>query len=107
MKNEEKMPEHESRKNKSDLEYKRNQANGNIGDPSSKRNIGLGGAMQRDDQKDELENLHIAGNETTGYGATNHTDAGENAAGPGFEAEGSEYSNDHPVKDEDENQDQE
>ncbi|MBK0402454.1 hypothetical protein I5M27_05620 [Adhaeribacter sp. BT258] len=101
MKNEEKNPEHESRRNKSETEYKRDQANGNIGHPGSKRNIGLGGEMQRADQKDELENLHISGNEVSGYGATNHTDAGENAAGPGFEAEGSEYSNDNPVKDDD------
>jgi hypothetical protein len=105
MENEEKKhPHHESKKVKSEEAYERDQANGNIGDPSSKRNIGLGGEMQRNNQKDELENLHIAGNEVSGYGATNHTDAGENAAGPGFEAEGSEYSNDHPVKDDEEKQ---
>ncbi|MFC5269829.1 hypothetical protein [Adhaeribacter terreus] len=102
MKNEEKSPGHENRTNRSDMAFKRDQANGNIGDPSSKRNIGLGGETQRDNQKDELENLCIAGDEVSGYGANNHTDIGENAAGPGFEAEGSEFSNDNPVRDEDE-----
>ena len=100
MENKEKNEAPLNKRNQSDKAYKRDQANGNIGDPSSKRNIGLGGEMQRANQKDELQNLHIAGNEVSGYGDTNHTDAEENAAGPGFEAEGSEYANDHPVKDE-------
>ena len=102
MENDEKRSD--NKKNQSDIAYKRDQANGNLGDPSSKRNIGLCGEMQRNDQKDELKNLHIGGDEVSGYGATNHTDLGENAAGPGFEAEGSEYSNDNPVRDEDEKQ---
>jgi len=91
--------ENQSDKNKSDVEYKRDQANGNLGDPTAKRNIGLNGATQRSNQKDELKNLHIGGSEVTGYG-DNDNEAGEAASGPGFEAEGSEYANDNPVKDE-------
>ncbi len=99
MKDDENQPGHINDKNKSDVDHKMDQANGNLGDPSAKRNIGLNNATQRDNQKDELENLHIAGNETTGYG-DNTDGAEENASGPGFEAEGSEFSNDHPVKEE-------
>ena len=95
----ENITDNQSDKNKSDEEYKGDQANGNLGDPSSKRNIGLYGATQRGNQKDELKNLHIGGSEATGYG-NNIDDAGESASGPGFEAEGSEYANDNTVKDE-------
>ena len=95
MKNEkENTPGHVYKKNQTDREHSRDQANGNPGDPSSKRNIGLNGETQRDNQKDELGNLYIKGNETTGYGATNHSDNGENSAGPGFEAEGSDSRDD-------------
>ena len=100
MENEEKNQRPLNERNQSDTEFKRDQSNGNIGDPSSKRNIGLNGEMQRANQKDELQNLHIAGDEVSGYGATNHTDAEENAAGPGFEAEGSEFANDNPIREE-------
>ena len=86
-------------KNKSDVEYQKDQANGNLGDPSSKRNLGPDGTTQRNNQADELKKLHIGGNEVSGYGG-NVTGAGETASGPGFEAEGSEYANDHPVKEE-------
>ena len=72
-------------------EYKKDQAGGNLGDPSAKRNIGPNGIMERKDQKDELSNLQIAGNEVTGYGGNDHVNAGESAQGPGFEAEGSEF----------------
>src|SRR5690349_10544637 len=96
---EENNPENQSDKNRSDVEYKKDQTNGNLGDPTAKRNIGLNGATQRDNQKDELKNLHIGGSEVTGYG-NNSAEAGEAASGPGFEAEGSEYANDHPVKEE-------
>lgn len=96
---EEKETEDTNKNNRTDTEYKREEANGNLGDPSAKRNLGPDNTTQRPNQKDELANLHIGGNETTGYGA-NTTGANENAAGPGFEAEGSEYTNDHPVKEE-------
>jgi hypothetical protein len=86
----ENIPGHVNKNNRSDEKYRLDQANGNSGDPSSKRNIGLNGETQRDNQKDELENLHIAGDETTGYGANNHIDSEENSSGPGFEAEGSD-----------------
>lgn len=94
---EENTPGNSNENNKSDVEYKRDQANGNLGDPSAKRNMGPDGTTQRSNQKDELGNLHIGGNEVSGYGGKT-TGAGEQAAGPGFEAEGSEYANDHPVK---------
>jgi hypothetical protein len=99
MKSEEKDKQEGSSRNKSDSEYKKDQANGNLGDPTAKRNIGLGGQMSRPNQKDELENLHIQGNEATGYGA-NTEEPNENAQGPGFEAEGGEYHNDHTAKEE-------
>ena len=86
-------------KNKSDVEFKKDQANGNLGDPTSKRNIGPNDTTQRSGQKDELKNLDIAGNEVTGYG-NNTVVAGESASGPEFEAEGSEFANDHPERDE-------
>ncbi|KAA9345925.1 hypothetical protein [Adhaeribacter soli] len=101
MENSEEQPFDNNEKNKSDVEFKKDQANGNLGDPTAKRNIGPNGIQQRPNQKDELDNLHIGGNEVTGYGDNlPAADAGENAAGPGFEAEGDEYTNDHPVKEE-------
>jgi hypothetical protein len=84
-----------NRNNQSDLEFQKDQANGNIGDPSSRRNIGLNGETQRNNQKDELENMQIGGSEVTGYGNLTPDDNESIAAGPGFEAEGSEFSNDH------------
>jgi hypothetical protein len=68
---------------------KREQTNGNRPDPSAKRNVGLNGDTERKGQKDKLENLHIGGNETTGYGANNPEDIESFAQGPGFEFEGS------------------
>ena len=98
--NAEKLPEENlSDKNRSDVEFKKDQANGNMGDPTAKRNIGPNDTTQRSNQKDELQNLHIGGNEVSGYGG-NAPGAGENAAGPGFEAEGSEFANDHPAREE-------
>jgi hypothetical protein len=91
----ENTPGHVNKNNQSDQKHRLDQANGNIGDPSSKRNIGLHGETQRDNQKDELGNLHIAGNEITGYGANNHVDSEENSSGPGFEAEGSDTLDDN------------
>lgn len=77
------------------MEHRKDQANGNIGDPSSKRNIGKDGETQRDNQKDELANLHIGGSEASGYGANSRTDNESETAGPGFEAEGGEYRDDN------------
>jgi hypothetical protein len=70
-------------------DYNQRMAPGNSPDPSAKRNIGLGGDTQRDDQKDKLENLHIGGNEITGYGANDREDTEAISQGPGFEFEGS------------------
>ncbi|MFC6998184.1 hypothetical protein [Rufibacter roseus] len=71
-----------------DETHQRN-APGNHPDPTAKRNIGLNGETERNDQKDKLENLHIGGNEITGYGANDHTEKESFAQGPGFEYEGS------------------
>lgn len=70
---------------------------GNKPDPSAKRNVGYGGDLERSDQKDSLENLHIRGNETTGYGANNPNSHEEFAQGPGFEYEGSDTGMDDDV----------
>lgn len=70
-----------------DESHQRN-APGNSPDPTAKRNIGLGGETERNNQKDKLENLHIGGNEITGYGANDREDTEAFAQGPGFEFEG-------------------
>ena len=67
----------------------REQTNDNHPDPSAKRNIGLNGETERNDQKDRLENLHIGGSEVSGYGANNPNSKESIAQGPGFEFEGS------------------
>ncbi|WBO85780.1 hypothetical protein [Hymenobacter yonginensis] len=58
-------------------------------DPSAQRNTGANGYTQRSDQKNQLDNLHIGGSETEPQGGNDHQNAGEQAQGPGFEAEGS------------------
>ncbi|RYU78238.1 hypothetical protein [Hymenobacter persicinus] len=58
-------------------------------DASAHRNIGARGYTQRSDQKDQLENLHIGGSETTPQGGNDHYNEGEQAQGPGFTKEGS------------------
>ncbi|TGE20244.1 hypothetical protein E5J99_00795 [Hymenobacter elongatus] len=71
-------------------EYKAGESNGKqANDPSAARNTGANGYTQRSDQKDQLENLHIGGDDLTPHGANDHTNAGEQAQGPGFESEGS------------------
>lgn len=71
-------------------EYQQSQSNGKTSDdPTAHRNIGAHGYTQRSNQKDQLENLHIGGSETEPQGGNNHLSAGEQAQGPGFEAEGS------------------
>ncbi len=79
-------------------EYQQDQSNNKASnDPSAARNTGANGYTQRSNQKDQLENLHIGGSETTPQGGNNHTSAGEQAQGPGFEAEGS-YELDHSLR---------
>ncbi|WP_018478592.1 hypothetical protein [Pontibacter roseus] len=78
-------------------EHRKGQTMGNKPDPSAKRNVGYGGALERADQKDSLENLHIGGDETTGYGANNPNSTEEFAQGPGFEFEGSDTAMDDEV----------
>ena len=71
-------------------EYKQDQSNGKASnDPSAARNTGANGYTQRNNQKDQLENLHIGGSESSPQGGNDHTSAGEQAQGPGFEVEGS------------------
>lgn len=71
-------------------EYRQDQSNNKASnDPTSARNTGANGYTQRSNQKDQLENLHIGGSETSPQGGNDHTSAGEQAQGPGFEAEGS------------------
>lgn len=77
--------------------HREGQTMGNRPDPGAKRNVGYGGDLERADQKDSLENLHIAGNETTGYGANNPKSTEEFAQGPGFEYEGSDTAMDDDV----------
>ena len=48
------------------------------------------GYTQRSDQKDQLENLHIGGSETTPQGATPREQSDVLAQGPGLEKEGSD-----------------
>lgn len=71
-------------------QYKQEQSNDkSSNDPSAARNTGANGYTQRNNQKDQLENLHIGGSETSPQGGNDHSSAGEQAQGPGFEAEGS------------------
>ena len=70
-------------------DYNQDQTNGNQPDPSAYRNVGPRGETERNDQKDRLENMHIGGNETTGYGANDPDNKESFAQGPGFEFEGS------------------
>ena len=79
-------------------EFKQDQSNHKSSPaPTSARNIGANGYDQRNNQKDQLENLHIGGSETSPQGGNDHASAGEQAQGPGFEAEGS-YELDHDVR---------
>ena len=71
-------------------EYKQDQSNNKSGnDATAARYEGANGYDQRADQKDQLENLHIGGDDLTPQGGTNHSTDGEQAQGPGFAAEGS------------------
>ncbi|MBF9140125.1 hypothetical protein [Hymenobacter properus] len=79
-------------------EYQQDQSNNKASsDPTAARYTGANGYTQRDNQKDQLDNLHIGGSETSPQGGNNHTNAGEQAQGPGFEAEGS-YELDHNLR---------
>lgn len=71
-------------------DYNERVSNDNHPDPTAKRNIGLGGDTEREGQKDKLQNLHIGGNEATGYGANSSKSTESFAQGPGFEYEGSD-----------------
>lgn len=71
-------------------DYQQDQSNNKASDDASAhRNVGANGYTQRSDQKDQLQNLHIGGDEAHPQGANNHSTAGEQAQGPGFTEEGS------------------
>ncbi|MET4073036.1 hypothetical protein [Hymenobacter sp. UYCo722] len=95
------QPEKDIPKNEAlekEKEYKESQSNGkDSNDPSALRNTGAHGYTERGNQKDQLENLHIGGSETTPQGGNDHQNAGEQAQGPGFEVEGS-YELDHNLR---------
>lgn len=79
-------------------EYRQDQSNNKASnDPTAARNTGANGYTQRNNQKDQLENLHIGGSETSPQGGNDHHSAGEQAQGPGFEVEGS-YELDHNLR---------
>ncbi|NEM99205.1 hypothetical protein [Pontibacter burrus] len=79
-----------SREKNINSDYNKRMTMNNKPDPSAKRSIGLGGQMERSGQKDKLENMHIRGDETTGYGANDPKSVDYLAQGPGFEFEGSD-----------------
>lgn len=85
------------RKLEAKKQYDLEQANGTLGDPTARRQIGANGYTQRTGQKDQLENLRIGGDEATPQGGNDHQTPGENAAGPGFEAEGT-YDMGNPIR---------
>lgn len=71
-------------------DYQRDQSNNkDSNDASAARYMGANGYTQRSDQKDQLDNLHIGGDDLTPQGANNHATKGEQAQGPGFTQEGS------------------
>lgn len=81
-------------------EYKEDQSNEKqSSDPSAQRNIGANGYDQRNNQKDQLENLHINGSETMPQGGNDHGSApvSEQKQGPGFDTEGS-YDMGNPIR---------
>jgi hypothetical protein len=70
-------------------QHVQNETNENRPDPTAKRNIGPFGETERRGQKDKLKNMHIGGNEVTGYGANDPDSVDNLAQGPGYEVEGS------------------
>ncbi|MCX2741133.1 hypothetical protein [Pontibacter anaerobius] len=86
-----------SEENNLNNEYNKRMTMGNKPDPSAKRNIGPEGYTERAGQKDKLKNLHIEGNESTGYGANDPTNMESFAPGPGFASEGSDTGMDDDV----------
>ncbi|GAB3811270.1 hypothetical protein [Pontibacter rugosus] len=91
---EDRAPERDDKINN---EYDKRVSMGNKPDPSAKRNIGPDGMTERPGQMDTLENKHIGGNETTGYGANDPDSKESYAQGPGFEFEGSDTGMDDSV----------
>lgn len=71
-------------------DYQRDQSNNkDSNDASAARYTGANDYNQRSDQKDQLSNLHIGGDESHPQGGSDHSTAGEQAQGPGFAVEGS------------------
>lgn len=63
-------------------------------DPTAYRNAGARGYSQRNDAKNQLDNLHIGGSESTPQGGNDHATDSSKQQGGGFEVEGS-YELDH------------
>ena len=77
--------------------FKAAESNGKTtNDASAARYTTRDGDTERSNQKDQLENLHIGGSESTPQGGKTTT-ANEQQQGPGFEVEGS-YELDHDVR---------
>lgn len=75
-----------------DQRFHNGQTNHNVGDPTAKRTMGPNGMEDDGDDKGQLHNLVIEGNEASGYGELNENDEGSSGhGGPGFKAEGGEY----------------
>ncbi|TPE43084.1 hypothetical protein [Pontibacter mangrovi] len=94
---EDKKKEAPDKENNINSEYNERVGMGNHPDPTAKRNIGPEGYTERPGQKDKLKNLHIGGDETTGYGANDPKSKEATAQGPGFEFEGSDTGMDDDV----------
>jgi len=78
-------------------DYNKRMTMGNKPDPSAKRNMGPEGYTERAGQKDKLKNMHIGGDETTGYGANDPSSTESFSQGPGFGVEGSDTGMDDDV----------
>ncbi|CAN5912706.1 hypothetical protein BH24BAC1_BH24BAC1_00100 [soil metagenome] len=84
-----------------DERYHNEQTNHNVGDPTAKRNKGPKGIEDSSDDKGQLHNLVIEGNEASGYGEIDREDGGSSGhGGPGFKAEGGEYAS-PPIRQDD------
>jgi hypothetical protein len=92
--------EKEEERQEEDLRYHNEQTNHNVGDPTAKRNMGPGGMSGQSDDKGQLHNLVIEGNEATGYGDNSDVEAKSGNGGPGFQAEGGEYAS-PPIRQDD------
>ena len=91
------QPTHQDEQLEAEKAFKAAESNGKTtNDASAARYTTRDGDTERAGQKDQLENLHIGGSESTPQGGKTTT-ANEQQQGPGFEVEGS-YELDHDVR---------